>query len=193
LPDDFTTITDEDNGSNSDLLPITINSSENGIAVNNPLPTGGIFKSDKKGWYLNFGSEGEKVLANSITNHGKVLFTSVVPDIYAQSTSGVNCSLPETQGRAYVLDILKGTSVVDLSENGGTPDSNDLYTVVSANEIPGNVQIIFNKPSATNGGACTAENCVQDVDLRVGKKRSQITSYNSGILESVYWSQSQGE
>ena len=128
-----------------------------------------------------------------MTSHGKVLFTTVVPDVYAYHESGVNCRLPETQGRAYVLDILKGTPVVDLSNNGGTPDNNDLYAVISANEIPGDIQIIFNEPSASDGGVCTAADCVQDVDLRAGKKRSQITSYNSGILESVYWSQSQGQ
>ncbi|MCK5814049.1 MAG: hypothetical protein KAH03_07310, partial [Cocleimonas sp.] len=193
LPENFETITDEDTGDDSDLLAVTISNSENGIAVDNPITAGGIFKSDKKGWYLNFGSEGEKVLADSTTSHGKVLFTTIVPNVYANSESGVNCNLPEIQGRAYVINILTGASMVDLSGNGGNPNNNDLYTIISANEIPGNIQVIFNEPSASDGGQCTAANCVQYVDLRIGKKRSQITSYNSGILESVYWSQSQGQ
>ena len=187
LPSNFTTITD------ANLAPVVMGNNDAGSAtLSNSISNQSILATaNKKGWYFQFSSSGEKILANSVTNHGKVVFTTLVPDVYSSASSVSHCNTSATQGRAYVLDILKGTAAVDLSGNGGAPDNNDLYTVVSANEIPGGIQVVFNEPLADDGSTCSDGNCVQNVDFRAGKKLSQVMSYNSGVLESVFWSKPQ--
>ncbi len=188
LPEDYTAITEED------LVAVEMTTdAEGAITLTNPLVNQSVLTvNDKRGWYFQFSGEGEKVLSNSLTNRGKVIFTTLVPDIYANVTSSISaCNIPATQGRAYVLDILQAKPVVDLDGDGGDPDNDDLFTVVSANEIPGGVQLVFNEPRSSSGKACSEGDCVQDVDLRSGKKLSQIMTYNAGVLESVFWSKPQ--
>ncbi len=167
---------------------------EGARTLSDPLNSKSVLASDnidKLGWYLEFGGGGEKVIADSLTNRGKVIFNTLVPDIYANLTPTITtCNVPAIQGRAYILDILEGKAAFDFNESGDL-DNDDLFSVISANEIPGGVQLIFNEPLAKDGSACTADDCVQNVDLRTGKKLSQIMSYNAGVLESVYWTKPQ--
>lgn len=177
-----------------DFHRIEMSGSTGSITVTSPFDTDeNIFRnssSDKKGWSVEFATDGEKVLGSSLTSHGKLVFTTLVPDVYANSTSST-CGVPATQGRFYALDILTGKAISDLDSDGGDPDANDMFTVVSANEIPGDVQVIFNAPTSDKGGVCAEGNCVQNVDFRVGKKLSQVLSFNAGVLESISWSKPQ--
>ncbi|CAA6813629.1 MAG: Unknown protein [uncultured Thiotrichaceae bacterium] len=187
IPSDYETIDDTD----TNFERVIMSGTEGGISVTSSFENDeNLVQTDKKGWSVQFSAVGEKVLGGSLTSHGKVVFTTLVPDVYANSSTTV-CGIPATQGRFYALDILSGEAAVDLDDDGGDPDANDMFTVVSANEIPGDVQVIFNAPSDDTGGDCSEGNCVQNVDFRVGKKLSQIFSFNAGVLESISWGRPQ--
>jgi len=136
----------------------------------------------KSGWYMNMPKTGEKVLATSITSEGNVMFTTLVPDVGAAASTIDLCSAPLTQGRFYSLNILTAKAGNDLDGSGGTITDSDLMAVVTANEIPGKPQRVFNKPS------CSVDNkCTQLVDIRVGKRNEALVTYDASLLESVFW------
>jgi type IV pilus assembly protein PilY1 len=60
---------------------------------------------EKRGWYYNFKSVGEKSLSASTIANGKVFFTSYVPETGATANA---CIVPG-QGRLYPYDLHKGT------------------------------------------------------------------------------------
>lgn len=134
----------------------------------------------KAGWYLRLPETGEKVLSNSITTTGSVMFTTLVPGTGAAAAVADPCTAPATQGRFYSVNLLTGDAGSDLSKDGKITDS-DLFAVVSSNEIPGSPQRVFNDP------ICENQECEQMVDIRVGKKSSPVTDYDSAFLESVFW------
>ncbi len=133
----------------------------------------------KAGWYMVLPKNGEKVLASSITSEGNVMFTTLVPDTGSTGTVDL-CTAPITQGRFYSFNILTAEAGSDLNRDGTITDS-DLMSVVTANEIPGTPQRVFNKPS------CTDTECKQLVDVRVGKRNSSLVTYDASLLESVFW------
>ena len=136
--------------------------------------------AEKVGWYLKLPETGEKVLSNSITSNGSVMFTTLVPRSGASAAVTDPCVAPVTQGRFYSLNIMTGSAGDDLDKDGTITD-NDLFSVVAANEIPGTPQRVFNEPT------CVGESCEQIVDIRVGKKSSPITDFDSAYLESIFW------
>ncbi|PID45325.1 MAG: hypothetical protein CSB47_09065 [Proteobacteria bacterium] len=135
---------------------------------------------DKAGWYLDLPESGEKVLANSITTAGSVMFTTLVPSSGASAAVADPCKGALTQGRFYSMDLLTGSAGSDLNRNKKITDE-DLFAVVASNEIPGPPQRVFNDP------VCVDKKCEQIVDVRVGKKNSPVTGYDSAFLESVFW------
>jgi len=136
--------------------------------------------SGKSGWYFVMPSVGEKVLATSITAEGNVMFTTLVPDSRTAGAVVDLCEAPITQGRYYSMKILTAEVGGDLNGDGVESD-NDLSTVVTANEIPGTPQRIFNVPT------CTESECLQTVDIRVGKKNSSLDESDVSKLENVFW------
>lgn len=140
-----------------------------------------IFEMDgKAGWYLVLPDTGEKVLSNSITSSGSVMFTTLVPGEGAAAAVSDPCTAPVTHGRFYSLNVLTGSAGSDLTKDGKIEDT-DLYSIVTSNEIPGTPQRVFNDP------VCTDEKCTHIVEIRVGKKNSPVTSYDAAFLESVFW------
>jgi len=135
---------------------------------------------NKSGWYLVLPEDGEKVLSTSVTLEGKVMFTTLVPGLGVDMTDIDVCTAPATQGRLYSLNILTAEAGSDLNDDEDITDA-DLFTLVSSNEIPGTPQLVFNSPYCADG------ECKHLVDIRVGKKNSAVTNYNSDFLESVFW------
>ncbi len=76
--------------------------------------------SPNYGWKLDFLQTGEKVLAESITFNGKVIFTTYRPNLSGIGT-GV-CAAPEGSGRAYILNIIDGTPSIDTNTDGDLLD-----------------------------------------------------------------------
>lgn len=121
------------------------------------------------GWYYDLPNAGEKVLAPALTFMNKVIFTT----FSAAETSGTDvCKVSSSTGRAYVLDIFNGLAVADLDPDNA--DSKDRSVVVGVNEIPDMPQVVFQKPTAKDGGACTASDCQQAVEVRVGKMQRPL-------------------
>ena len=178
-----------------DFETLTLSDLEELTFTDGALDKGGLADSSilelesKVGWYLKLPETGEKVLANSITSNGSVMFTTLVPGSGAAAAVSDPCVAPVTQGRFYSMNIITGDAGSDLNkdqsiENDDSEDGfkkSDLFTVVGSNEIPGTPQLVFNDPT------CTGETCEQIVDIRVGKKNTPVTDYDAAYMESVFW------
>ncbi len=169
----------------SDLANVEIGTSvSNGVLTksidNDELEGKKITQTDKKGWYISFPEDGEKVLAPSITFEGSIIFTTLVPKVLTTGELISACAAPATQGRLYALDILEAESTIDQDQND-TIDNNDVFNTISASEIPGTPQQVFNKLE------CDGDECTHEVDIRIGKKSTEVGSANVAKLESIYW------
>jgi hypothetical protein len=179
--DTFTTIQLTD----TDMAKVTLSISDEDVKSLNygALEDTSLLSTEKRGWYLEFGTIGEKVLANAITVDGVVSFTAFVPQANSPEEDEITdlCTAPATQGRLYSMDLLTAKPSYDLDWSGGDPDAADIFVAVSADEIPGAPQRVFNPFKCSNG------QCEHTVDIRVGKKLLQASSYDRGYLEPVYW------
>jgi hypothetical protein len=135
----------------------------------------------KRGWYIDFSKMGEKVLSASTTFEGSVIFTTLVPDALTAGENINACALPPTQGRIYVLNLLTGEPSANLDKDSDIDDQ-DIFETISASEIPGTPQLIFNKLNCANGS------CKHEVDVRIGKKDTEVNTSNLSKAESIYWS-----
>jgi len=182
-PNAFSTITE------GDLASITISGSGSGTSV---TQTGSFSDTDKKGWVVNLPESGEKVLATAVTFDGVITFTTLVPEALTSGVGIDQCAAPATQGRLYAIDVLNGGAGLDLNLDGTVSDA-DIYTLVAKGEIPGKPQAIVNSLEVADeldgsGNPTGNQTCKHPVDIRIGKKLSQATGYDTCRLESVYWS-----
>lgn len=145
-----------------------------------------ITQSNKRGWYVEFPDSGEKVLAPSITFEGSIIFTTFVPKALVSDELNNACKSPSTQGRIYAMNILTGEASVNMDGESNT-DDNDVFSVISASEIPGKPQRIFNGLKCENG------TCTHDVDIRIGKKNSEVGIEDVANIESIYWNDPEKE
>ncbi len=140
-----------------------------------------ITDTDKHGWYVKFFESGEKVLAPAITFEGTLLFTTLVPKALTTDELINSCAPPSTQGRIYAMNLLTGEAMININRVGVIND-NDVFKTISASEIPGSPQRIFNELSCEDG------ECSHEVDIRIGKKKTEVGSVDVQALESIYWS-----
>ena len=125
------------------------------------------------GWYYDLPNTSEKVLAPAVTFMNKVVFTTFAP----VNEAGATPSNPDpcdseaaTTARAYVVDLFNGAAVADLDRKASTgTNGKDRFIVAGVNEILDAAQVVFQAPKASNGSACTASDCHQWVEIRVGK------------------------
>lgn len=68
------------------------------------------------GWYVDLPNTGEKVLAESTTFAGAVIFTTFTPSDTAINTA--TCQANTGNSRIYALDQINATSVIDLDGDG---------------------------------------------------------------------------
>lgn len=141
----------------------------------------------KRGWYVDFFEEGEKVLAQSVTFDGSLIFTTLVPKTLTVGDQINACVAPSTQGRLYAMNILTGEASIDISKDL-TIEDNDIFETISANEIPGSPQQVFNQLECAPAVNGVLGECIHPVDIRIGKKNTQIGSDDAAEIESVYWS-----
>ena len=152
--------------------------------------SGSIKDVTKRGWMINLPENGEKVLGGATAVNGSIIFPTLVPEVLASGSGIDQCAAPVTYSRLYAIDILTGTPKWDLNGDG-TPVP---FTVPLTTEIISSVDKVFNTPKpdapeiGTDGNPTGKTTCSHDVDLRVGKKSTQVTGYNACRLESVYWS-----
>lgn len=126
--------------------------------------SGSLLDGGHKGWSYTLPNQGEKVLAPSLTILNKVVFTTFDSEITADTDP---CGPPPNKARAYVLDLFTGEAVANLDRSAD--GSKEKSIVAGVNEILDVPQVIFQEPMASDGGPCTPIDCVQGVEIRVGK------------------------
>jgi len=156
--------------------------------------SGGVTQSGSligsRGWKIDLPENGEKVLGEATAINGSIIFPTLVPEVLTTGVGIDQCAAPVTYSRLYAIDILTGTPKWDLNGDG-TPVP---FTVPLTTEIISSVDKVFNTPEpeaqilGSDGNPTGDFECKHTVDLRVGKKSSQVTGYNACRLESVYWS-----
>jgi type IV pilus assembly protein PilY1 len=99
----------------------------------------------KYGWYYDFVSSGEKVLADTLTFNNTILFTTYIPS----SSSTDPCSPGEGTSRIYALSLLDGQPYVD-TDLDGTLDENDIYINLAGSGIAPEPQVILDGSSGTS-------------------------------------------
>jgi type IV pilus assembly protein PilY1 len=113
-----------------DGYPVVTDNALQRIAVDDAAT---LISSSAPGWKLILqhggNSRGEKVLAESTTINGTVLFTSFEPE------SSPDCVLPGIK-RVYALDIKQASAVVDLNADARV-DSSDRFVQIEQTELPG--------------------------------------------------------
>ena len=121
-------------------------------------------------------------MATSITFEGSIIFTTLVPKVLTTGELITVCAAPATQGRLYAMNLLTGEASTNLDNSiDGEVTDNDVFVTISASEIPGTPQTVFNKLE------CVGHDCKHDVDVRIGKKSTEVGSTNVSEVESVYW------
>lgn len=171
----------------------SINISDSGSGATISIPDGTIKDSDKRGWKVHFPETGEKVLSTALAFDGVITFTSLVPEALLRGVGIDQCAAPSVQGRFYAINVLTGKAGLYLNSDAPDPDSPEADQEIPDSEIrsdtiskepPGNPQVVFNTLDVDEA----ANTCKHPVDIRIGKKSTQVTGYDACRLESVYWS-----
>lgn len=121
------------------------------------------------GWYYDLPNRAEKVLASPLTFMNKIIFTTFA---VAETSSTATCDVSTMAGRAYVLDLFSGAAVAALDPE--KPDEKVRSTIIALDEIPDTPQLVFKQPMAAGGGACTETDCVQGLEVRIGKMQQAL-------------------
>lgn len=141
-----------------------------------------ILTLNEKGWYYDLPNTAEKVLAPAVSFLNKVVFTTFAADGDTENP----CDAPANSARAYVLDLFNGQAVADLDRDGVIDPVKDKSVVAGVNEILGGAQIVFLDPKGGNGvDECTAGDCQQAVDIRVGKMLLPVMDSANAIGNGV--------
>jgi len=172
------------------LAQINISDAGSGASIS---LDGSIKDNDKRGWQVSFPEVGEKVLSTALAFDGNMTFTTLVPDALLTGVGIDPCAAPAVQGRFYAINVLSGKAGLYLNSEAPAPDSPNAGQSIPDSEIrsnaiskepPGNPQVVFNELKIDEA----AGTCIHPVDIRIGKKLSQVTGYDTCRLESVYWS-----
>ncbi|MEX2576134.1 MAG: hypothetical protein WD382_05730 [Halofilum sp. (in: g-proteobacteria)] len=88
--------------------------------------------NDKDGWFIELENDGEKVMAESTTLDGQVIFTTYQPD---EKGSTQTCAPGEGISRAYTMNVTDATPVADRNEDG-TETASDRSQQLKRGGIP---------------------------------------------------------
>ncbi len=127
------------------------------------------------GWYVQMETEGEKVLAQSTTFSGAIIFTSFSPS--SDSNSGV-CGADTGQSRVYALSQKWAIAAVDLNEDG-IIDSSDASTTLVHSGIAPRPVVIYRE----NGGKTIAIGTQTIDDTRFNEEVSDPDCAINGTCE----------
>lgn len=122
------------------------------------------------GWYYDLPNRAEKVLASPLTFMNKIVFTSFA--VAEEQTTTATCDVSTSVGRAYVMDLFSGAAVAALDPE--KPGVKERSTIIALDEIPDTPQLVFKQPMAAGGGACTESDCVQGLEVRIGKMQHAL-------------------
>ncbi len=100
-----------------------------------------ILMNNGAGWYVTFGNDAEKVLSESTTFSGAIIFTTFSPT--GGSTTTV-CGPDTGASRIYALDQKWATAAIDLDGDGDT-DSDDTSDLLAHSGIAPRPVVIYRK------------------------------------------------
>ena len=127
------------------------------------------------GWYVQMETEGEKVLAQSTTFSGAIIFTSFSPS--SNGNSGA-CGADTGQSRVYALSQKWAIAAVDLNEDG-IIDSSDASTTLVHSGIAPRPVVIYRE----NGGKTIAIGTQTIDDTRFNEEVSDPDCAINGTCE----------
>ncbi len=158
----------------SDLLDAPLSKADSSSLLVNLKKLG-----SKKGWKMNLnpavsltGLKGEKILSTALTFENKIMFTSFgIREQTHVYKNDVECGLRNVNvGRLYVLDLLSGGAVLDLSDDKEVKDPDDRSVELVGGEILETPQIVYpNGFTAKDGKACTTDDCSRGYEIHAGK------------------------
>jgi len=93
------------------------------------------------GWYVTFSNQGEKVLAESTTFAGAIIFTTFSP---SSNTSSSVCGADTGTSRIYTLNQKSAMAAIDLDGDGDT-DNDDASKVLAHSGIAPRPVVIYRK------------------------------------------------
>lgn len=94
--------------------------------------------NDGGGWYITFSNTGEKVLSESTTFAGAIIFTTFSPS----TGTAVGCGPDTGQSRTYALNQLNAMATIDLDGDGDL-DENDSSITLSQSGIAPRPVVIY--------------------------------------------------
>ncbi|WMS87575.1 PilC/PilY family type IV pilus protein [Pleionea litopenaei] len=151
-----------------DLIKQTFADSD-GDGTYDTTETLGDVTADKHGWYYDFPTEGEKVMADSLTFNNALLFTTYTPPPLVNNSG--SCVPAAGSSRIYALAVSDGTPYVDINYDG-TIDENDLYIDLPGAGIAPEPQVILTEEgNGVRGNLCVGRKCDLDELLPTPPKR----------------------
>lgn len=108
---------------------------------------------NKKGWFINLGTGGEKVLASPLILNYRLFFTTYLP----ASASTSLCAPPTGSSRAYLVELVNGNAVTDLDRDGNK-EHEDRHADLKQTGIAPETKILIEdmlKPVVCLGTECT--------------------------------------
>ena len=98
-----------------------------------------VLMNNGAGWYVEMKNEGEKVLAQSTTFSGAIIFTSFAPSTVASSSS---CGADTGTSRTYAISQKLAMAVIDLDGDGDT-DNDDASKILAHSGIAPRPVVIY--------------------------------------------------
>jgi type IV pilus assembly protein PilY1 len=133
-----------------------------------------IIMSTGGGWYVEMKTKGEKVLSESTTFSGAVIFTSFAP-----SLDGGRCGADTGTSRTYALSQKLAMATVDLNGDGKT-DSDDASTILAHSGIAPRPVVIYRK-----GGGKSIAIGTETIDDNRFKSNAAAPCVALGTCEAV--------
>ncbi len=134
-----------------------------------------ILMNNGGGWYITFNAKAEKVLSESTTFSGAIIFTTFSPS--GGSTSST-CGPDTGLSRIYALDQKWAMAVVDLDNDGDT-DNDDAFEKLSHSGIAPRPVVIYRK----GGGKTIAIGTETIDDDRFQEKASSTDCESKGTCD----------
>lgn len=147
------------------LYPIAADNDEQAVDIS--------VLNTQSGWYLDL-QDNEKVLEKAVTVEGDLMFTTYQPVTDNDSGVAAGCGSSGQTNRLYVVRILDGGAVKDLSQP--TDGDKDRWKVIDADGIPTGVELLYPDP---DGG-----DAKQQVFVSFNKEDEKIQA-----VKKINWNQ----
>jgi type IV pilus assembly protein PilY1 len=116
--------------------------------------------ANKKGWFLDLGGSGEKVLASPLIIDYKILFTTYMPSVNNVSA----CAPPEGNSRAYLVNLFNANAVRDIINDGQLQDEDRSVDLKQPGIAPEPGIFVQDNPIVCIGTECASAVIKDDED-----------------------------